>query len=435
MAAASRVELLEVLARGQFDEILGTAEGQQIEFKEHAYNLASPKGGRDLVADVAAFANARGGVVVLGIRTSSDPTSQQELASVVRGINTSSVDDDAYDKRIREHVHPLVRDVDIRHYDGSSEARPAHLVAIVVEAQADHDRPFVVDRVAADGEERDVAHALGWPTRAGDDTHWERAGRLQQLISNGLRAAHGSAPSAATTAPYVEADAQLAIVDELDGWAGWATYSVQVIGADAAPIDDFFGIFRDEARAWRGRRSHGFNLGLEWSPLESAGNRLVSSNQRTMVAVGRSGEITAAACTSPDFLGWAQRASGTSEGSDHLLVNPYVLVEFTTEALRFAYEFVGPRIRPSAWRIRVQWNHLLDRVPVELRESLGNGPPFPDEVKRAATASLSTEMDGTNDAKRDAFEILAEVYGQGFGLGRDTVPFAAGGRIDLDLMA
>jgi hypothetical protein len=40
----------------------------------------------------------------------------------------------------------------------------------------------------------------------------------------------------------------------------------------------------------------------------------------------------------------------------------------------------------------------------------------------------------TDDPWRDAFEVVAEIYGTGWGLGRDEVPFAEGGRINLSLM-
>ncbi len=434
MAVTSRVEVLEALAKGEFDRLIGTPEGQQIEFKEKAYDLGVAKGGRDLVADVAAFANARGGVIVLGIRTAAEPTTRQEVASAVCGTDPSSVDDDAYEKRIREHVHPLVKDFEIRRYRNATATRD--VVAINVEAQGRDEGPFIVDRVAAMDQERDLPHAIGWPTRSGADTHWERPARLQQLVSIGARPANRLPTAEPAPSVTDEMDAHHVVIDELDDWDRWAVFIVQIVGeAPLAIIDDFFGKFCSDARAWRGVRPKGFNLGLEWSPLTPAGNRLVANSQRAAVVVGRSGEVTAAGSTYPGFFGWAQHTDGTWDSLDRLIVNPYVLVEFTTEVLRFAYDFVGQRTAPAGWQLRVQWLHLLDRVPVELRETVGIGPPFATEVQRARVADLSLELQGTGDAGRDAFELVAEVYGQGFGLGRDAVPFAKDGRIDLGLMS
>jgi hypothetical protein len=62
-------EVLVAAAAGNFYELIGAKETDQVDFKEHAYNLDVPKDKQDLTADVAELANARGGVLVLGVRT------------------------------------------------------------------------------------------------------------------------------------------------------------------------------------------------------------------------------------------------------------------------------------------------------------------------------------------------------------------------------
>lgn len=54
---------------------------------------------------------------------------------------------------------------------------------------------------------------------------------------------------------------------------------------------------------------------------------------------------------------------------------------------------------------------------------------------RAPTVDeFSGDMDASDDLWKDAFEAVAEIYGVGWGLGRDHIPFAEDGRINLKMM-
>lgn len=433
MVANSRFELLEILARGNFDDLLGTDEGPQIEFKEQAYNVASPKSRRDLIADVAAFANSRGGTIVLGVRAPPDPTSRRERADQVTGIDVNSVNEQSCLDLVRSHVCPLVRDVEIRHYDGMAGGQDKHLVAINVEAQAEHDHPFIVDRIAQAAVDPDLPHAVGWPSRAGDATSWEHPARIQQLIAAGLRR-NVEPPASANTAVAAEEEArtQIELIVEQEEWDRWAVYAIQALpDVTENTLPDFFGDFREAVRSWRGVRDGGFNLKLEWNPLEPMGNRLAALGERSALVVGRTGIVTTAGLGSPAFLGWGQQQRTAPEDLRHVVVNPYVLVEFTVESLRFAYECVGPRLGNPPWNIGVRALHLLDRVPLHLRETVGAEPPFDHQIHPAIQDGVHVPILGTGDALRDAFQLLAEVYGQGFGMGESKIPFVTDRVIDF----
>lgn len=169
MAATTRTELIEMLSAGRFADIVGTEEGDQIDFKSHAYNLQNPKDRADLVADVAAFANSKGGTIVLGVETTTVATSKREIAERVVGVSPEAVDDDAYLKLVRAHIRPLVRHVEVRRYSEGAKGRL--LVALHVDPQDEWDIPFLVDRIVDENRpQKEVGHAVGWPTRSGSDT-------------------------------------------------------------------------------------------------------------------------------------------------------------------------------------------------------------------------------------------------------------------------
>lgn len=369
----------------------------------------------------------------MGVATQQATSTQRECASSIPGVPSTAVNDDQYLKLIRAHVAPLLRDVDVRHYDGFAGTAARLLVAIAVEAQGENDKPFIVDRVAV-GDDNDAPHGFGWPTRSGSDTHWEHAARIQQLLTAGLRPGVSVTPEPESTdAAQRDAESHLALIDGLEDFAEWAYIAAQAIPRRSTTwIVDFYGEFRDRMRTWHGARTGGFNLALDRSNAEPLDGGLAVLSSRSAVLVSRNGAVTAAALASPNFLGWAQHERTKWSDIDQLRINPFPLVEYITETVRFAYEMVAPELGAVPWQLNVIGRHLTDRVPVALKSTIGH--PWPDQVHPALTADLDAEVDGTGEWSADSFALVAEVYGQGFGVGRVSVPFARDEKIDFQLM-
>jgi hypothetical protein len=85
-------EVLYFLGRGEFDEIIGTAEDEQLEFKGSPYYLASDAMKFELAKDVTALANSGGGLILLGFRTCKDPDYSFEFVDECRPIDRGLVD-------------------------------------------------------------------------------------------------------------------------------------------------------------------------------------------------------------------------------------------------------------------------------------------------------------------------------------------------------
>jgi len=430
VTVATKVELVEVLARGEFGTIIGTAENASIEFKSTAYSLGSHRSGRDLIADVASFANGRGGIILVGVKTARDPANQQDTATSVRGVDRGAVDINAYGQFLLSHIHPPVRDIDFRWYQGSVSGKNADLFAILIDPQDDIDKPFIVDRsVVVD--DLAVSHAFGWPSRVGEDTHWESTGRVQSLIRQGLRGHSEDRSGARPDSLWAEADEQLKILESLDGWSDWANYSLQAVPLNGGEIKDFWGQFQSEARNWRGLRENGFGLSLHWIPLQPMGQgRAAAITSRTAVIVSKEGVLTAGALGSPNFLGWAQHSEHAWSELSEVKVNPIVLVEFTAEAIRFVYERIAPNTSASSWEIKALGRHLQDRIPLKLAAGFSKSW-FPRDHRPAVSNDFDIEISGSGDVEWDASQVLNGVYGEGFGLGHEAVPFVQEGRVDL----
>jgi hypothetical protein len=327
---------------------------------------------------------------------------------------------------VRAHCHPPVTAVDVRVYLGrSTRGKAIEIVAIVVETQTEANSPVLVDRLVSDDADK-LGSAVGWPTRHGADTSWAHGSRIQQLIGTGLRTPIAPSPSIPNDS---RRERDLELVQAGDGWQDWAIVAIQMWPeSETARVEDFYGSFRVAANGWRGIRDSGFGLALQWQPLEPSGDVLASRGSRTALIVNSDGLVTAAALGSPGFLGWAQHREETWSELKSVTLNPYPLVEFICEAIRFVYGSVVPKVVPTTWQIRVLGLHLQDRVPVAVR--LQPGDSFFSTPVPATAPDVDVTLDGTGNWDNDAFSALEALLGRGFGVGRADIPFARDGTIN-----
>ena len=68
-ATVTRQEVLTVLTRRSFEDLIGKEEGLELEFKGSPYRLDVDAEKFELGKDVSGLANAEGGVIVIGVRT------------------------------------------------------------------------------------------------------------------------------------------------------------------------------------------------------------------------------------------------------------------------------------------------------------------------------------------------------------------------------
>ncbi len=159
------------------------------------------------------------------------------------------------------------------------------------------------------------------------------------------------------------------------------------------------------------------------------------------VVVSRAGVLTTGSVGSPEWLGWANHQQTPFEQLEHVEINPFVIVEFTAETLRFAAEFLSPRLDgPSRWRFVGRGHRLAgsDRSKaLYLRERprrwMRSG--FFDDPKPPLGDNFEVEVTSSDDMLADAYRLLGEVYGAGWGSSPTRVPFATEGRIDFEVMA
>ena len=180
-----RVEALEVLEGGDFDPFIGVPESLEVEFKGQPYQLDQDSQRFELAKDVSAFANAAGGVVVIGARTHRDDQSAVDIVQEIRLLTRDLVDVEQYVDTISERVYPGLRELRVRFCPVQGDDERG-LVAIDVPPQPEIDRYFLIQKPFDEGVDRTPGWLIGLAVRGVGRVELREVGEIHTLINRGL---------------------------------------------------------------------------------------------------------------------------------------------------------------------------------------------------------------------------------------------------------
>ena len=170
------------LQADDFKALIGVRESVWLDVKSRPYRLDDPDSAAELVKDVAAMANASGGLVLIGYKTSSDV--HGEVVDSLVPVPEGMVDVDRYHKLVDQRVSPHVRHLSIR-WIAVTEGKG--VVVIDVPSQREADKVFVVP-----GPEGTKSFpSVGVPIRRGEGTVWLPQHEIQRLLAAGWSASGG----------------------------------------------------------------------------------------------------------------------------------------------------------------------------------------------------------------------------------------------------
>lgn len=433
--------MIALLDDGQEETLVGMEETDWLDLKGAPYRLGERREQWELAKDVAALANAAGGIIVVGVHTSRPTRRDEEIATEVAPFPASMFDAKQLRDVVAAQVYPRI-EIDVRTFDRPDEKR---LAVIVVQQQDDDRRPFLLTRVF-DDERRWEAMAL--PVRSGPHTAFEPPGMLHRDIADGRRLRRAPAseprrepvgepgPDTGDLVESAEAWSRQA-VNQLTQEVGWGEYAV--VGLTAVPPgrlrrpDDFYarGGLRTSFAYEKQVRRAGF--GISYAHDVRVGDQEITSvdPDRTVVRIHASGRVIAACAGTAEFLGWASDSgsSPVQEGERRpLRVNPVAMNEWVYEFCRFIYREVFPRWDDSGWALTA----LVLRAqsgsrPLRLRAGLNRLSP--SEGQPAESDDRVEGLEPSGDPAVDAIGLLSVIYGT-FGMGPDHIPFNHDGRFD-----
>lgn len=181
----TRAEVLAILEGGDFDRFIGAPETGEVEFKGEPYQLDHDGQRFELAKDASAFANAAGGVLVIGARTRRHDRAAGDIVSELRLLPRDLVDVQQYEDTIADRVHPTLRELTVRFYPSAGNAERG-LVALDVPPQQEIDRYFLIHRPFVEGDEQTPGWLVGIAVRGVGRVELRAIGEIHTLINRGL---------------------------------------------------------------------------------------------------------------------------------------------------------------------------------------------------------------------------------------------------------
>jgi hypothetical protein len=176
-----------LLEGAHWEAFVGLPEGPWIDAKRVPYRLDEPGQDFELAQDVASFANAAGGLIVIGMKTKGQPA-----GDVIRTVNRCRLGDVSarrYRGIIDRLVHPHIDGLEIRTVRAPTDPGGAGVAFIFIPTQATGRKPFVVSGASVGA--KVSATFVSIPRRSGEDTVTLSAPAIQERLRAGeLTLAH-----------------------------------------------------------------------------------------------------------------------------------------------------------------------------------------------------------------------------------------------------
>ncbi|MGX4694419.1 AlbA family DNA-binding domain-containing protein [Streptomyces sp. JNUCC 63] len=431
MAADSMVQLVSYLAAQQPYEIVGTPESEWVDFKSISpngpYDLSTDKGKFELAKDVAAFANAGGGLLVCGFKAKKRPSELYEVAEKVTPFDKKLVDDTKYKDVITEYVRPLLK-VKFYWYDhpeGDPDAS-GHYFVIEVPALPEADRWAMVTRGITDNGQF-IKSSWTVPIRNGDTTAYLPPDEVYRLMNDGLRARRGS--DTAVPTPAADRVKPREVLRAALGMEETPVLFFQTV--PDRPRGLVPGMYADGGlRDVLGnqdtlRGAHAFNWSSVYKrPEPREGGLLLADAPRRGLLVESDGAVTGAAVATSEMLGWAMERY---YGGGARRISVFVLTEITLEYFRLVDQHVLSLV-DGPWTHRIVASDFTQSPGCALAPGDDQAFPFLGSPQLATSDNWNHSWKALGDPERDAYEALRHIYAL-FGLDVTANPFVDEDRV------
>lgn len=140
-----------ILVNRQFETLVGLEEDVWFEAKgPNPYNFATPEGRYELAKDVSAFANAEGGILIIGLATTPVLGAQTERVTGHDLCTQAEFDDGQYQGFIRDNVYPRIRGLNVYWLPVSEDATRG-IGVIEVPTQSPNHKYFLIAKLVESG--------------------------------------------------------------------------------------------------------------------------------------------------------------------------------------------------------------------------------------------------------------------------------------------
>jgi predicted HTH transcriptional regulator len=140
-----------ILDNHAYESLIGLEEDTWLEAKgRNPYDFTTPGGRYELAKDVSAFANADGGILIVGLTTILLPSAKTERITAHDFCTQEEFSVEQYQGLIKEHVYPAIKDLRIYWSPANPEATHG-LGVIEAPAQSPNHKYFLTAKVIESG--------------------------------------------------------------------------------------------------------------------------------------------------------------------------------------------------------------------------------------------------------------------------------------------
>ena len=179
------IDLKQIIDLSNFDKLIGEVEGQLFDVKGQPYRFEDGSDvKREFAKDVAAFANTRGGGILIGLRTKTGPLHTGEEIDEIRPIPRDNFDPDQYRKILAEWLYPQPTGVEILWTPFGPDAAKG-VGTIFIPLQDDRAKPFLIKRVIGENK-KSTELMIGYVERRIDGTEVRTIAEIHHALKLGF---------------------------------------------------------------------------------------------------------------------------------------------------------------------------------------------------------------------------------------------------------
>jgi len=433
-------DIRSLVESSEFQQLIGELEGQHLDAKGQPYLFASGNDAkREFAKDVAAFANASGGCIIVGAETIISSLQAGEEISALKPFPETLFNADQYAKIIDEWLYPAPRGLIIK-WCPDKNTQQSGIGVIFIPTQDPETKPFLLTRTIGDKKTTEIL--LGYAERHLDRTNIKSMVELHHAMRTGMnleatllnritnvetllqrQLASTPIPTAGSTAsPAITAKRVARILAQPQ----CSDTRTLVLIIRPVPGSELRSIFSDHPNSIRRAiedppelRAHGWGIRTGGPAQFVDGDFVQTESSREVVNLYRDGELIVAARIYRHGLAWADNTDSR--------FHPLALVEFVTNTLRFfRLVLADMRIEPQALQVEVRLGNLFrDTTGTSLPAGPINnvGWTFGSKLAPSADWWRTISLDPTNyEPARAAFLLLREVYAW-FGHPEEAIPY------------
>lgn len=439
MLKITPTEFISILERGEFDNIIGVEESDQIEFKESSYILDGPRQKWELAKDVAAFLNTNGGLLVIGYRTERVKNALVDRVIQHKPVEKGLINWEAYKQILSSWIYPTDNDLTAQWFPDDISIEKAVFV-LKIPPQSESKKFFLIKQI--DNPDGKFPGAIGIPYRNGDAIEWKRPETIYHLL-NCNREANINNQSKKETLHTISFNNKEQFIKkrctDIENAARWEEVPFFALHAiSESPIKRPVDFYNEDgfSRSLENPeilRNRGFHIRTGNKVEIKKDGSLVSSSLRRILWLSPECFFSAGAVADQDFLGWY-----VSENGPPIIINPHVLVEFTLEFCRFFHQHLKI-LSQKKWSL---WISIVgfDRLQVFLVPELGrrgNSFLLHKENLLPKHTSFNPNMNkmvySLDSPGKDAYQLIEEFYAF-FGFPPDDIPFVENESISKQLL-